>query len=336
MRSLTYYCRIFCLLSMFFVTSAFAMTPPSGDVPTDVNIGLYIFDVTNIDERNQTLTVEATLYLAWQDKRVLEKLNITGEQYFQDAQAQAVLEQIWWPYVRILHLQGTRTKGSLLLKVTEAGELEYHERMQIQVETKIDMRRFPFDKQTLNIIFQPFYDHYPSINFKSALPEEGVRSGAHSAQWLFEGYTSSIRGVANEAGTYVLPDYELQVNYKRKSGFYVLNVFGPMLLIMLVSWSVFWLWKQAYINRVALIKTALLAVLVFQWVVYGEEPRVPYHTFFDSFVFWSFLVLAMSAVILIVSYNLPHYLGKRLEWHSRWLVPLVYFLGIGGLVLIFF
>lgn len=314
---------------------AYAMTPPSTSEPVPVDIGFHINDITNIDEREQNLTVEGTLFLGWTDRRVPEKLKLTETQYFQDDAAKDVLKTIWWPYVKIIHLKGTRRIGSLLLEVRPDGRIEYFETTQITAETTIDMRRFPFDTQVLDIRFEPFYDHYPDIKFKQAVHEEGVAPDAHSAEWAFHGFKSRAHSPAIEKGRSG-DHYIIEATYKRKSSFYVLNIFGPLVLIVMVGWSVFWLWRQRTINRIALLKTAILAILVFQWVIYKEEPRVSYYTFFDSFIAWSFFVLGLSAIVLVISYNVVRPVSKRLEWHCRWAAPLLYCLGVCGLVLIFF
>src|SRR5882672_12755761 len=75
-------------------TPALIERPASGNGPTQVSVGIWIVDISNIDSAQQTFTAEVAVVLRWKVSRLAH----TG-----NGVVRYPLEQIWHPRVGIVN-----------------------------------------------------------------------------------------------------------------------------------------------------------------------------------------------------------------------------------------
>src|SRR6266404_4204046 len=68
--------------------------PGAEDGPTQISVGIWMADITNIDSAQQSFTAEAAIVLRWKDPRLAH----TG-----NGVVRYPLEQIWHPRVAIVN-----------------------------------------------------------------------------------------------------------------------------------------------------------------------------------------------------------------------------------------
>ena len=126
----------------------------------------------------------------------------------------------------------------------------------------------------------------------------------------------------------------LTIDIERKSGFYLWKVLLPLLLIVALSWSIFWMVGERFAARVRMSATGILTVVAFQFVASQNLPRVGYLTLMDKIMVISFLLLAIT---VLESYIVSRFdeeqrnQALRIDRAARWIFPLGY---VGLIVLI--
>ena len=82
----------------------------------------------------------------------------------------------------------------------------------------------------------------------------------------------------------------------RHLNYYALQVFLPILLIILISWFTFFL--RDYTRRIEAAGANILLFIAFSWSLAGNYPRLGYITFLDAI-----MAVTFAVNVLVLLYN---------------------------------
>jgi hypothetical protein len=161
----------------------------------------------------------------------------------------------------------------------------------------------------------------------SGTEEQGVTV----AQWDFLGFSTSTREydpVYADGRSGELSAFVVTIEMARQSGSMLRDVVFPLAILVILSWSVFWMDRESLGDRMDISFIGILAVVAFQMVVSNILPRISYLTLMSTFLFLNYLVLFASVVVNLVVGRLDRsgsgILGDRVDRTSRWAFPLGY------------
>jgi hypothetical protein len=122
----------------------------------------------------------------------------------------------------------------------------------------------------------------------------------------------------------------VSVDLQRRSFFIFRLVIFPLIIIVMLSWSVFWMDKSSLGDRLAVSFIGILTAVTYQVIVSEILPRISYVTLFnDGFLNFSFCIMCMTVIVnLRVGYLDRHGMsdvGDRLDHRCRWMFPAAYF-----------
>jgi hypothetical protein len=134
--------------------------------------------------------------------------------------------------------------------------------------------------------------------------------------------------------------FVLTMDVQRKPFFLVRLVFFPLLLIVILSWSVFWMDRASLGDRISISFIGLLTAVAYQTVVSEILPQISYLTLIHGFINISFIFMCATAMInLLVGWfdkqgNFKK--GDLVDYRCRRIVPLTYFGALSVMVAIAF
>ena len=164
-------------------------------------------------------------------------------------------------------------------------------------------------------------------------------------QWSIEGIDVSTRErsapYAGRRG--VASALVMSVDVRRESFFISRLVIAPLILIVLLSFSVFWMDRSGLGDRINVSFIGLLTGVAYQLVMSEILPRISYVTLVHGFISLSFFAMCATVVVNLVvgalDRNDKSELADRIDRRCRWIFPLGYFgllLLILGVALLFF
>jgi hypothetical protein len=125
---------------------------------------------------------------------------------------------------------------------------------------------------------------------------------------------------------------------KRHVTYYLLRIFLPLLIIILVSWFIFFL--RDYSKRIDIAMTNLLLFIAFNFVISGDLPRLGYLTFVDQILASTFIVTGLVAMVNVflrrLEMNDRTAVARTIDRYVLWCYPMVYVLGIGAVIIFLF
>ncbi|TKR76907.1 hypothetical protein L596_017977 [Steinernema carpocapsae] len=101
--------------------------------------------------------------------------------------------------------------------------------------------------------------------------------------------------------------------FRRNIGFYIIQIYLPSILIVVISWVSFWLSRDATPARVALGVTTVLTMTTLMTTTNAAMPKVSYVKSIDIFLGVSFLMVFSS----LLEYAAVGYISKRLKLKEK-------------------
>ncbi len=156
-----------------------------------------------------------------------------------------------------------------------------------------DFRDFPFDVQRFFIRFDLLTPEW-LFQLEELKGYSTVGDKLGEEEWLVTDHSTSLsRG---EILQRPVSRFELAFEAKRHIDYYVFRILLPLVVIISVSWVLFFL--KDYAKRVDAAGANLLLFIAFNFAISNDLPRLGYLTFLDTLLISAFLV---TAVVLILS-----------------------------------
>jgi hypothetical protein len=206
-------------------------------------------------------------------------------------------------------------------------------------KTEFNLRRFPFDKQRLEAVFEVLgFDDSEVVLQVEPETTHSVVGELWLPQWTITGIGTSIRDRhASYAGRRgVASAFVTSIDVQRESFYLSRLVILPLIVIVLLSFSVFWMDRSSLGDRISVSFIGILTAVAYQVVMNDILPRIAYMTWINGFLNFSFLMMVGTVIINLVVGALDQQgrseLAHRVDRLCRWIFPLTYF----ALILILF
>ena len=292
--------------------------PDPEGVPTQLSVGLYLVDVESIDDLKQEFTADLYVVVRWRDPR----LALPGAEV-ESAHRVLPLSQIWQPEFGILNRRGIQASLPPIARVDAQGNVESEQRLRGQFASPLDLRRFPFDRQQLEIQFIS-YRYGPDeleVEASRLLRRESFSvAGWRVGQPVSEVTPLEIPSATGRAGL------TLRVEAERERNFYYLTLVLPLTLIALMAWSVFWIDPSLLPSQLAISTASVFTLIAFRLSLMWSLPKVSYLTTADRFVMAITLLVFGALGQTVVAGRLAkagrEELAQSLDRWARWIYAL--------------
>lgn len=158
--------------------------PDPVGVPTPVEVRTFVADVFAIDNVKQEFTADIYIRVTWKDSRLAGATT-----------RRLALTDVWHPNLNILNERDVDELLPLVVTVEPDGTVTYNQRLIGTLSARMDLREFPYDRQTLSV----------SIVSMGYTPEEIELRPASEFTEGFEGFSISdwachAAAIAGETG----------------------------------------------------------------------------------------------------------------------------------------
>ncbi len=281
--------------------------PPSLKRPTPVQVGVKIDRISEVDSSGEDFTVIGSVRMDWQDPNLAFSpdtcscaVKLYTEKEFDRFLADAKSN---WPDFSFFNQQGNRWVQNRAVAVWPDGSARYVERFTATFQADFDFKKYPFDTQEFPIILDMIlpdniYTLAPLPGYSSISPDHG------EDEFIIGDLTVAPNTVTNSAGAErQTARMTFSFEAPRHLEYYILQVFVPILLIILISWFTFFL--KDYTRRIEAAAANILLFIAFSFSLANNYPRLGYVTFLDA-------VMAVTFVVntLVLLYNVQM---KRME-----------------------
>lgn len=315
--------------------------PPDSDGPVVVDIGFYLSNINFINEGDETFHFEGVLSMHWKDPRLAFDPSVTGydDKYYQGYYQFNEVFTGWWPQVFLANEAGEFEQQGVMVRITPDGSVYYTEEIEAVAKSHFKLARYPFDRQQLAAIFEVLGFENDQVVLRVDPASSGMwEDDQHKVeipQWYTPKLSSSIVEYQPRylnGGDGSLSAFRVQFDVERNPR-YTLRLVGlPVMIFVILSWSVFWMDRSSVGDRMDITFMGILTVVAYQIMFSGSLPKISYFTVLGSFMIISFITMCASVAVNLRVWVLDSRglfeNGDRLDRRSRYLFPITYVLSI--------
>ncbi|CAD5114969.1 DgyrCDS3999 [Dimorphilus gyrociliatus] len=264
--------------------------PPNG--PTNVRLGIYINSFYAISEQTMDYSLNVYLRQNWTDRRLKFKpRKINGINTTEIKLEDETWNKIWIPDVFFRNEKLAKyhdiTTPNRLLTLKNSGMLWYVSKITATLSCPMKLHKYPLDTQTCPMMFESFgYTTDTLVYDWLDNPVEMDSGQLDLPQFRFVKFFLKDCSQNYTTGSYPC----LSVNFvlKRDIGYYMIQLYIPSVLIVILSWVAFWISIDAIPARVTI---GLLTVLTMTTQSTGNRSQLPRVSYIKAIDVWMSMCL---------------------------------------------
>ncbi|KAK2909011.1 hypothetical protein Q8A67_004848 [Cirrhinus molitorella] len=218
----------------------------------------------------------------------------------------SMLDSIWKPDLFFANEKGAHfhevTTDNKLLRIFKNGNVLYSIRLTLTLSCPMDLKNFPMDVQTCIMQLESFGYTMNDLIFE--WQEKGpvqVAEGLTLPQFILKD-ESDLRYCTKHYNTGKFTCIEVRFHLERQMGYYLIQMYIPSLLIVILSWVSFWINMDAAPARVAL---GITTVLTMTTQSSGSRTSLPKVSYVKAIDIWMAvcLLFVFSALLEYAAVN---------------------------------
>jgi hypothetical protein len=313
--------------------------PPNPNGPTIVGVGFFVNDIRGIDPVRDEFQFRGHVQLLWCDPRLAFDPAIEGqaERVLTGDQVEQASKKMWFASGYPVNKVSELSFSERVLRIRHDGTVEQSINVGVTLATHYDLRRFPIDRQTLELQVESYLWDRDRLQFIHDGTISGFSDGISIPEWDIHAVSGHVDEIAVTRSDTPFSRYTLEIDITRKPGFYLWKVFLPLIVIVALSWSVFWMTDERFAARSRISATGVLTIVAYQFVFAEDLPRVGYLTLLDQVMIGSFGLLAVTVLqsLFVDRANREDPArATRIDEASRWLFPAAYALMLTAIALL--
>jgi hypothetical protein len=288
------------ILSIASVSAALTLTNATPG-PNEVSVGVYIINLGKFDIATGTFTVD----------------------FYLDLKCSKNCSDVNFEFIN--------GRANSLEKTIDAPNEKFY-RIQANLNSPVDLKKFPFDSQSMQIIIEDKKNTIEELVFVPLVNESAIDDSIAFTGWHLDGWTAEAKEHEYPIYEETYSQYVFSIDISRVMFNSIIKTFLPIFFIVLVMLSSFVLDPDKIVTRLGMVGSALVASVMFHISIANQIPPVGYLTFADKFMVLTYFVVLLSFVFNVALLELNEEGKKELvekvhrmtEFSMLIIVPLMY------------
>jgi hypothetical protein len=155
----------------------------------------------------------------------------------------------------------------------------------------------------------------------------GIAPSITLPDWTIKNWNTEPLSYALAPG-FEYSGYAFEFTAVRGVQHYILKVMLPLVLIVIMSWSGFWIAPVHANSQISVAVTSMLTLIAYRYAVDAQLPRLPYMTRIDVFFLISTLLVFFSLIEVLVTTildsNQQTERAKKIDRYCRAIFPAIF------------
>ncbi len=286
---------------------------PMNTKPTEVRIGVYVKSFYSISEQTMDFSLGMYLRQSWCDPRLtFEPIDghLTSISLVDDG-----WEKLWTPDTYLSNEKRSTfhnvMKPNRLMKLNSTGHVWYVTKISTVLSCPMKLHKYPMDKQSCSIVFESFGYTMDTMYFtwldSPVHFEPSIELPQHTI-------TDTIQHDCSQnytAGAF--PCLEIKFLLQRDIGYYLMWVYLPSSLIVVLSWASFLINIEKVAKRVSVGLVIILTMTTWNTGIQSSLPHVSYIKSIDIWLSSCFTFVFAS----LVEVGIVHVMSQKTNKSSK-------------------
>lgn len=265
------------------------------DKAINVSIVFHLLSIIELNEKNQILTTNGWLQLAWTD------VNLQWNQTDYDNVSRIFKPQddIWRPDIVLDNtVNSFKNLGypELLVEITSDGTVSWDPGDVFMTSCDIDITGYPLDTQTCQVIFSAWMHTSDIVNINT-ISTVDVHDFTVNGQWHLDGAEEYVISQDTIDSLYIT------LTIRRRQLFFIINILFPIMMLSFLNSFVFILPVESG-EKITLSVTLMLSFAVFINFTSSSMPNTSVYT--SVLAVYLAISLALSALSIILTVLILH------------------------------
>ena len=296
-----------------FATAQDHSRPDPAGTSTKVSVGIFVIDLAEIDGAAQEIVIDFVVRATWKDPRLTTPGKLDAA-------------KVWTPELSIVNERRVFRKRKEVVEIDADSNVTYQQRYWGTLSAPIQLHEFPLDTQKVGIQLVTTRDVVLVLD-KSLIGRSVEFSVSDWSVGEGEVRLKTFDFLPGASGYKGLV-YEFEA--ERYLGFFIWKIVLPLVLIVIMSWAVFWIDPVTHGPQIGITVTSMLTLMAYRVTMGQFVPNLPYLTRLDMFITGStalvFLALVQEvATIRMVRKKYPD-LARRVDRICRKAFPAAFVL----------
>ncbi|XP_050429874.1 gamma-aminobutyric acid receptor subunit beta-like isoform X2 [Adelges cooleyi] len=275
---------------------------------------MYVLSISSVSEVLMDFTLDFYFRQFWTDPRLaftkrpgVETLSVGSE----------FIKNIWVPDTFFVNEKQSyfhiATTSNEFIRIHHSGSITRSIRLTITASCPMNLQYFPMDRQLCHIEIESFGYTMRDIRYKwnKGPNSVGVSNEVSLPQFKVLGHRQRAMEISLTTGNYSRLACEIQ--FVRSMGYYLIQIYIPSGLIVIISWVSFWLNRCATPARVSLGVTTVLTMTTLMSSTNAALPKISYVKSIDVYLGTCFVMVFAS----LLEYATVGYMAKRIQMRKN-------------------
>jgi len=281
-------------------------------LPWDYQFKFVIDEISNVNDKTQSMMISMYFAVSWLEPRLI--INDSAVEWIEDRtgpnnqvnESPETLKYLWYPELEIYGLE-TFTRQKVLkemsgVRIMKNKTINYELNVHITISCQMNFDDYPLDAHACQFQVGSYYDTQEVVkcNAHFIYDENRQRSLQHLIQ--IEQLPNHFKTVSLPSGVYSAAGF--QVKLQRKQMQFVVQVYLPSAMFVIVSWVSFLVKPEVVPGRMAMLVTLFLVLINIFNSVREQAPISSSLNAVDLYlvvcIFFVFAALIEYAVILLL------------------------------------
>nr|CDJ82203.1 unnamed protein product [Haemonchus contortus] len=296
-----------------------ASWPDTGG-PVLVTVNIYLRSISKIDDVNMEYSAQFTFREEWVDARLAygrfedESTEVPPFVVLATSENADQSQQIWMPDTFFQNEKEARRhlidKPNVLIRIHKDGSILYSVRLSLVLSCPMSLEFYPLDRQNCLIDLASYA--YTTQDIKYEWKEQNPvqqKDGLRQSLPSFELQDVVTKYCTSKTNTGEYSCLRTQMVLRREFSYYLLQLYIPSFMLVIVSWVSFWLDKDSVPARVTLGVTTLLTMTT-QESHSGINAKLPPVSYTKAIDVWIGVCLAFIFGALL-EFALVNYAARK-------------------------